>query len=171
VSFQLASRNRVSQVPQDATKLGGCSRRSSGGGAALHEKHAGLFASALNSRAALRPTPAPVPAQEARVDVAWPGGGEALYVTELEGSKARRSGDEVHHGGMDDEEESDGVHVLNASCLSRNSAIRYTLHILFIWSICLRGLWQVSFLLARFVHSLDYPLRNLTGFSTVHDFY
>jgi hypothetical protein len=29
---------------------------------------------------------------------------------------------------------------------------------------------QVSFLLARFVHSLDCPLWTLTGFSTVHDF-
>jgi hypothetical protein len=51
---------------------------------------AGLFASALDACAVLRPAPAPVPAQEARVDVAWPEGGEALYVTELEDAPERR---------------------------------------------------------------------------------
>jgi hypothetical protein len=49
--------------------------------------------------------------------------------------RSYQSRDEVHRGGMDDDEESDGVHVLNAPCLSRNSAIWYTLQTFFFYLV------------------------------------
>jgi hypothetical protein len=136
-------------------------------------KHAGLFACALDACAVVRPAPAPVPAQEALVSTSR--GRKAEKHCTWRSWKTRRSEDEVHRGGMADDEESNGVHVLNAPCLSRNSAIWCTLHTFFylvdlpFLSLLGLGLGKFPFYSLDLSTSLDCPLRTLTVFCNVHD--